>query len=88
MKTPPEVGSVEERAVFNWTGARRAKLQARSHAPPDSQDSSWFVALAKEQLALITNERSHRISFGWLFMFSITAAQKMVSVAGFAPAIP
>jgi hypothetical protein len=31
---------------------------------PDTDDSIWFIALAKEQLALVTHNWFHRISFG------------------------
>jgi hypothetical protein len=31
---------------------------------PDSDGSIWFIALAKEQSALVTHDGLHRISFG------------------------
>ncbi len=67
MKTPPEVGTAEEREMFHWKGARGPEFQLRTRVPPDSQDSRWLVALAKKQLALVTDDGSHGISFGWRF---------------------
>jgi hypothetical protein len=44
-------------------------LGDRTEDPPDPDSSIWFIALAKEQLALVTEYRFHRISFGcWLIV--------------------
>ena len=47
--------------VWFRTGARRSK-RATLHGWSDSNNSHWFIALAKEQLALITDDRFHRSS--------------------------
>jgi len=36
---------------------------------PDPKDSNRLIALAKEQLALVTEYRFHGIQFAWWFMF-------------------
>ena len=45
-------------------GARRTKRDAL-RVRPDAQDARGLVALAKEQLALVADDRSHWFSFGW-----------------------
>jgi hypothetical protein len=45
------------------TGARRAKQQVPLYGRSNSDDSNWFVALAKEQLTLVTHDGFHGISF-------------------------
>jgi len=47
-----------------WTGSRRTEHKFLPRRRSDSHDSIWFVAPAREQLALITGNRSHGISFG------------------------
>jgi hypothetical protein len=44
------------------TEANRAKREIQFHRA-DSDDTIWFVALAKEQLALVTEYGLHGISF-------------------------
>jgi hypothetical protein len=45
------------------TEAHRAKREFQFHGA-DSDDTTWFVALAKEQLALIAENGLHGTSFG------------------------
>ena len=45
------------------TGARGAEHQVLLRCRSDSIHSIWFVALAKEQLALIAKDGSHSTSF-------------------------
>jgi len=58
--------------VFNLrTGARRAEHQVLLRCRPDSNHSIWFVALAEEQRALVTDGRSHGFPFiFWWLIFS------------------
>src|SRR2546428_701840 len=44
------------------TGAHRTKFKIQLRRS-DSDDSIWFVALAIEQLALVTDDGSHRFPF-------------------------
>src|SRR6266850_7726601 len=48
---------------FNWTCARRPEREVCLPRWADSDDTTWFVALAIEQLALVTDNGSHRFSF-------------------------
>jgi hypothetical protein len=51
---------------IRWTGAGRAEYMihmVRLSSRSDSNNSDRFVALAKEQLALETKDRSHDFSF-------------------------
>jgi hypothetical protein len=43
--------------------ANRAKAEAQPGDRFDAEDTIWFVALAKEQLTLIANDRFHGIPF-------------------------
>jgi hypothetical protein len=43
--------------------AHRAKNEVQLRRRLDSDDTIWFVALAKEQLALMTDDWFHGISF-------------------------
>jgi hypothetical protein len=45
------------------SGAGRTEYQARADARTDSNETFWFVALAKEQSALITHDVFHRSPF-------------------------
>ena len=42
------------------TGARRTEHQVQPRSRPDSDDSIWFVALAKEQWSLVMDRGSHK----------------------------
>ena len=44
--------------------AHRAKQEADLRGWPDSKNADRFVALAKEQLALMADDRFHAFSFG------------------------
>ena len=67
MRTPLDVELVQERIGCDFrfqseAHGAEAKLQLRGRA--DSDNTIWFIALAKEQLALIADNRFHVISFG------------------------
>jgi hypothetical protein len=52
-------------AVFDFrTGTAWAEQQVPLSGRSNSNQTIWFVALAKEQLALVTHYGSHGISFG------------------------
>jgi hypothetical protein len=48
---------------FHAEPVRGAEHEIELRGWPDSNDTMWFVALAKEQLALITENGLHGISF-------------------------
>jgi hypothetical protein len=47
----------------DWAGTRRAENFDCLRGQPDSDQAIRFVALAKEQLALVTDDRLHWIPF-------------------------
>jgi hypothetical protein len=59
----PPFGSLQNFDFRFQTEAHRAKFKMQLRRL-DSDNATWLIALAKEQLALITQDRSHGISFG------------------------
>ena len=48
---------------FDAKPVRRTEYQIELRVGPDANDTARFIALAKEQLALIANNGFHGISF-------------------------
>ena len=55
---------------FVRTGARRQEYQIPPGGRTDSNDPVWLITFAKEQLALITDDTPHGISFGYWFVLA------------------